>query len=234
MPDLGLPLEDEFYPTQNMGPAQSLVVFLHGYGANGLDLINIASYLDKLLPDTAFYAPDGPQECEITPFGRQWFSLNSVDPHLDRRDPRTLPHALDSMHAGVLSAAPVLNSFIDAILDRHQLPAQKLALFCFSQGTMMGLHLALSRPDTFAGVFGYSGALTGPNTLQRTKAEYPPIWLIHGAADDMIPPQAMALARDALQTIGITAKTHMRPALAHGIDDAGLFIARDGLLEGLS
>jgi len=234
MPDLGLPLDGEFYPTQNMGPAKSAVIFLHGYGANGLDLINIGAYLSKVLPDTVFYAPDGPEECDLTPFGRQWFSLETTDPEMYRRDPRALPKALESMHRGVLQAAPILNTFIDAVMERHELTSDKVALFGFSQGTMMGLHVGLNRPEPVAGIFGFSGALTGPDALpvkMQNGGPFPPVWLVHGAADDVLPPQSLGFARDALAKIGITAKTHIRPASGHEIDDAGLFIARDGLLD---
>jgi len=230
MADIGLPLESEFYPTQNMGAAKSVVIFLHGFGASGADLINIAAYLSKILPDTAFYGPDAPEDCEMVSFGFQWFSMDKTDPQMYRRSPSTLPLALEGMHAGVETCAPIINDFINAVLERHNLPPEKLALFCFSQGTMMGLHIALHRKEPLAGVLGFSGALTGPDLIPKDKT-HPPIRLIHGAADDVVPAKAMTLARDALLNHNVDVKTHIRPTLGHGIDDGGLFIARDFLVE---
>ena len=138
-------------PPQAGGKAKSLVVLLHGLGADGNDLISLAPLWARVLPNTAFVSPHAPFPCDMAPYGRQWFSL------LDRTPARVL--------AGVQAAAPILDAFLDAELARHELPPERLALVGFSQGTMMSLFVAPRRPVAIAGVVGYSGALVGAELL---------------------------------------------------------------------
>ena len=190
------------------GKAANLVVFLHGFGSNGDDLISLAPYWAKLLPDAAFVSPNAPFPCEMTPFGFQWFSLESRDPQ--------------SKLAGVKVAAPILDAYLDQQLKRFGLAEKDLALVGFSQGTMMSLHVAPRRAAAIAGVVGYSGALIGAQILAGETKSKPPVLLVHGMADQVVPFDAMAQASTGLKSVGIDVVTESRPGLPHSIDEIGL------------
>ena len=190
------------------GPATSLVVFLHGYGADGNDLIDIGRAWAPVLPGTAFVSPHAPEPCGEAPFGRQWFPLASADPHLLRERVR--------------AAAPALDAFLDAELFAHGLSDDRLALVGFSQGTMMALHVGPRRPGRIAGIVGYSGLLAGPEDLPAEMRHRPPVLLVHGAADPVIPAIALQAAAAALGDAGLAVEWHLRPGLQHGIDQQGL------------
>lgn len=187
--------------------ARQLVVFLHGYGADGNDLIEIGRQWQALLPDAAFAAPHAPDRVPGTPVGRQWFGLR--DPH--------------ERWTGAVGAAPSLDAFLDAELQRHGLAAKNLALVGFSQGTMMALHVGLRRATVPAAILGYSGLLVGPEHLTETAGPTrPPILLVHGDADPVIPADALFDAAEALAKAGIPCQWHLSAGLGHGIDGAGL------------
>ena len=190
------------------GQATSLVVFLHGYGADGNDLIDIGRAWAPVLPGTAFVSPHAPEPCGEAPVGRQWFPLASADPHLLRERVR--------------SAAPALDAFLDAELAANGLADDRLALVGFSQGTMMALHVGPRRAGGIAGIVGYSGLLAGPEDLQAEMRSKPPVLLVHGAADAVIPAIALQAARQALGDAGLAVEWHLRPGLQHGIDQEGL------------
>lgn len=204
------------------GPAKRLVVFLHGYGADGNDLIEIGRAWQPLLPDTAFVSPHAPQPCAGAPMGRQWFALTFRDP--------------DERWNGVNAAAPILNRFLDAELARRKLPPSALALVGFSQGTMMALHVGLRRAVAPAAIVGYSGLFVLPNGAEpaAVAAEIksrPPVLLIHGDQDELIPVQALFHATQALAALEIPAEWHVSAGIGHGIDQEGLrqggeFLAR--------
>jgi phospholipase/carboxylesterase len=189
-------------------PATSLVVFLHGYGADGNDLIDIGRMWAPTLPGTAFVSPHAPEPCDESPMGRQWFPLAGMDPH--------------AMRSGVVQAAPGLDAFLDAELAAHGLGDDRLALVGFSQGTMMALHVAARRQNRIAGVVGYSGALLAPESLAAEVRQRPPVLLIHGDADPLIPAMALHAAAGALGAAGFGVEWHVRPGLQHGIDEEGL------------
>lgn len=202
------------------GAPKALVVMLHGVGADGNDLIGIAPLWAPLLPGVAFVSPNAPEACDMAPFGYQWFTLQ------DRR-----PAA---MLAGVQSAAPVLNAFLDRELERHGLEPDRLALVGFSQGTMTALYTAPRRAAAVAGVLGYSGALIGAESLPEEATARPPVMLVHGTADPIVPFTAMAAAEHGLGAAGIPVEAHARPGLAHGIDQDGLRLGVDFLKRVLS
>ncbi len=189
----------------------SLVIFLHGYGADGDDLIGLSTLLAPALPQTHFISPDAPFVCEMAPSGRQWFSLRDWSPQ--------------SMLRGAQIAAPALNMFIDAQLKRFNLREDQMALVGFSQGTMMSLYTTLRRPDVCAGIVGFSGSLIGEEGI----ISKPPVCLIHGDHDNVVPFGAMALAEAVLKHEGVAVTTHTRRGLGHGIDPEGLEIATDFL-----
>lgn len=199
-------------PPLSGGNAQQLVILLHGVGANGADLISLAPELADALPDAHFISPDAPFPCDMAPFGYQWFSL------LDR--------SAESMIAGVQKAAPIVNRFIDEQLERFALKESQLAVIGFSQGTMTGLFTCMRRPKPCAAIIGYSGALIGENILREEITARPPVCLIHGDADPVVPFAAMGHAESVLAECGVTVEAHARPGLVHGIDAEGLDIAR--------
>ncbi len=199
------------------GRAQQLVVFLHGYGADGNDLIGLGRQWQGLLPNAQFVAPNAPERCAMTPMGHQWFPLAMRDP-AERWE-------------GVQKAAPVLNAFLDAELERTGLADAELALVGFSQGTMMALHVGLRRPKPAAAIVGYSGALAGAEHLAAEIAAKPPILLVHGDQDPVIPVEALHHAREHLAATGLAVEWHVAEGVPHGIDAAGLklgglFLAR--------
>lgn len=195
------------------GLARQLVVFLHGYGADGRDLIEIGRQWQAWLPDTAFVAPNAPERSMQSPTGRQWFELTMRDP--------------EERWRGVQKARPVLDAFLDAELQRHGLPDGKLALVGFSQGTMMALHVGLRRPRPLAAILGYSGTLVGAEHLGEVTDRLPPVaapplLLVHGDADQTIPLDALFQSSDDLGRVGIACQWHLSLGVGHGIDPAGL------------
>jgi phospholipase/carboxylesterase len=207
------------------GKAKNLVVFLHGYGADGNDLIEIGRAWQELLPDTAFVSPHAPRPCGQSPMGREWFPLTMREP--------------SERWTGVNAAAPVLNSFFDAELARHNLPGPALALVGFSQGTMMSLHAGLRRAVAPAAIVGYSGMLVVPGEAELDKfaAEItakPPVLLIHGDQDELIPVQALLHAAQGLASLDIPTQWHISPGVGHGIDNEGLRHGGEFLMRNLA
>jgi phospholipase/carboxylesterase len=204
------------------GAARQLVVFLHGYGADGNDLINIGQAWQGLMPQAAFVSPHAPEPCGMAPVGRQWFPLTFRDPN--------------ERWVGVNAAAPILNRFLDNELQRHKLPASALALVGFSQGTMMALHVGLRRAAAPAAIVGYSGLLVlppnaEPSAVAKDITVRPPVLLIHGDRDDLIPVQALTHATQGLAALGVPVEWHISQGIGHGIDGEGLrqggeFLAR--------
>jgi len=202
--------------------ARQLVVFLHGYGADGNDLIDIGRAWQQFLPEAAFVSPHAPRPCGQNPTGREWFPLTFRDPH--------------ERWNGVNAAAPGLVQFLDAELTRRGLPPSALALVGFSQGTMMALHVGLRRAVAPAAIVGYSGLLVVPvnGGLDAMKSEItarPPVLLIHGDVDDLIPAQALFQSAQGLAALEVPVEWHLSHGIGHGIDAEGLqhggeFLAR--------
>jgi phospholipase/carboxylesterase len=195
------------------GPARQLVVFLHGYGADGNDLIDIGRAWQGLLPHAAFVSPHAPRPCGQAPAGREWFPLTFRNP--------------DERWNGVNAAAPGLNGFLDAELKRRSLPPSALALVGFSQGTMMALHVGLRRDVPPAAIVGYSGMLIMPgDVMSETFAaeikSRPPVLLIHGDEDQLIPVQAVNHSAQGLAAVEVPVQWHISPGIGHGIDQEGL------------
>jgi phospholipase/carboxylesterase len=192
------------------GPATHLVVLVHGYGADGQDLIGLAQHWQGLLPTVAFAAPNAASRIPGGP-GFQWFPISRIDPH--------------EMQKGVEAAAPALDAYLDAELARLNLPPERLALAGFSQGTMLSLHVGLRRKVRPAAIVGFSGLLAGPPPA----GDIPPILLTHGDSDQVIPAQAMFLAASQLGLAGAAVQWHLAPGMGHGIDPDGLAMAGEFL-----
>jgi phospholipase/carboxylesterase len=190
------------------GAATHLVVLCHGYGADGNDLIGLAPHWQRLLPTTAFAAPNAPEPCAGAPTGYQWFPISRLDP--------------GEMQRGVESASAVLNAFLDAELARLELAPDRLALVGFSQGTMMSLQVGLRRAVKPAAIVGYSGMLARGTELEPLPADTPPVLLVHGDADPMIPRDAMLASAAMLGGAGAAVQWHISPGVGHGIDPVGL------------
>jgi phospholipase/carboxylesterase len=190
------------------GAPRSMVVFLHGYGSNGDDLIGLAAHWRAALPHTVFAAPNAPQPCPGAPAGYQWWPLTSLEPQ--------------ARAAGVRESAPALNAFIDDALERHGLSEDRLALVGFSQGTMVALHAGPRRDKPLAGIVGYSGMLADPDALAAEVRTKPPVLLVHGQDDAVLPVAALHAADTALSSLGFDVSTHVSPRLGHSIDEDGL------------
>ena len=202
------------------GPVKSLVIFLHGYGSNGADLIDLAPYWASTLPDTLFLAPDAPQPCEGVPYGRQWWGLTSLAPQ--------------ARAAGVRVSAPALNAYIDDQLAAHGLSEDKLALVGFSQGTMMALHVGPRRAKTLAGIIGFSGMLADPDALATEVVTKPPVLLLHGDRDEVLPVEALHQADVQLKGLDFDVASHVSPGLGHSIDEPGLQLGARFLISRLA
>jgi phospholipase/carboxylesterase len=198
---------------RSRGPARQLVIFLHGYGADGNDLIELGRAWQNLLPDAAFVSPHAPEPCGQAPPGRQWFPLTFRD-----KNERWI---------GVNKATSALQHFIGEELKRNNLAGSALALVGFSQGSMMALHVGLRRAERPAAIGGYSGLFVLPDGSEPEAVAgeikvRPPILLIHGDHDDLIPAQALFLSAQYLSALEIPTEWHMSAGLGHGIDQEGL------------
>jgi phospholipase/carboxylesterase len=196
------------------GTAQRLVVFVHGYGANGADLIGLADALGPHMPGTAFLSPDAPDACAGNGFGFQWFPIPWLDGSSEA-----------AAAAGLEAAARDLDAFLtQAMADEGVTPADT-ALIGFSQGTMMSLHVAPRRADPVAAVVGFSGRLLAPERLQAEALSKPPVLLVHGDADEVVPFADMGRAGKALDAAGFEVFAHVMRGTGHGIAPDGLQVA---------
>ena len=199
------------------GAPQSLVLLLHGVGSNGADLIGLAPYLAEALPHTEFVSPDAFEPYDMAPFGYQWFSLADRTPAVLMREVRR--------------TAPKLQGFIDQLLEERGLDDAKLAIVGFSQGTMMTLHVGLRRRRVPAALVGFSGALLAGPELAAEITARPPVLLVHGDCDEVVPVEALGFAESGLRAVGVPCETLLCRGLGHGIDDAGLVRARSFLTK---
>jgi phospholipase/carboxylesterase len=204
------------------GRARSMVVFVHGYGADGGDLLGLADPLAPHLPDTLFLAPDAPQDCVGNPFGFQWFPI----PWLDGS-------SQEAAEAGMAASVTLFNDFLDARLAEAGLGPEALALVGFSQGAMMSLHVAPRRPEAMAAVVAISGRLLMPERLAAETVVKPPVLLVHGDQDPVVPFEDMALAGNALIGAGFDTYGHVMKGTGHGIAPDGLGVALQFLKEHL-
>ena len=224
--DLGpdLPKEEEIphltgplvLPRDGSKPEQ-IVLLLHGVGADGDDLINLATYFGKVLPKAVFIAPNAPFQFDGGPSGYQWFSI--VDP------------AAEQKLEGVKMSAPILNALIDHLLAEYGMDESQMAIVGFSQGTMMALHVGPRRAKQLAGIIGYSGSLAGAELLADEIKTKPPVLLMHGNMDPIVPPDLMHHAEDSLKSAGVPVAAYLCPNLGHGLDDMCVQLGMEFLAE---
>ncbi len=185
---------------------KNVVVLLHGYGANGMDLLDLGQAWAPQLSKTVFVAPDAPFPCEAGGAGFQWFSLQNYTP--------------DAMEAGAATAYPILKTFMDEM--RSEYKVDKISLVGFSQGTMMALYYGVRHGEHVSNILGYSGALMGASVPVLETQKNLPIHLIHGDSDPVVPVQATEMAYTQLQRLGCHVQKTIIPDLEHGIDQIGL------------
>jgi phospholipase/carboxylesterase len=190
------------------GKPRRLVILLHGLGADGNDLIGLQQYWGRLLPEAEFVSPNAPFPCDMAGYGYQWFSVQDRTPA--------------AMLAGVRAAAPILDAYIDEELQKRGLTEADAALVGFSQGTMMSLYVGLRRERPLAGILGYSGRLIGPELLAGELRSRPPVLLVHGTEDPLVPFESMAAAETALNAARVPVETLACPGIEHSIDPEGL------------
>jgi phospholipase/carboxylesterase len=195
-------------PPASGGKPRRLVILLHGLGADGNDLIGLAPYWARLLPDAEYLSPNAPFPCDMAPYGYQWFSSQDRSP--------------DAVLGGVRAAAPILDAFIDEALEQRGLGSGELALVGFSQGTMMSLFVGLRRAEPVAGIVGFSGRLLAPELLASELRSRPPILLVHGTEDPLVPYSSLAAAETTLKAAGVPVETVTSVGIGHSIDDQGL------------
>ena len=204
----------EFGPASGGKPKQ-LVILCHGLGADGNDLIGLAPHYAKVLPNAIFVSPNAPFQCDMSPFGYQWFSLQE--------------HTEEAMLAGAQKAQPILDAFIDQQLAKYKLTERNLALVGFSQGTMVSIFTVPRRKIPVAGVVAYSGRLIGNDLMAQEIRCNPPMVMINGDQDELVPVTLQPAAVDTLRALGVKIESHIRPGLGHSIDDVGIKIAQDFL-----
>jgi phospholipase/carboxylesterase len=205
---IGMQLSGPSHPPANGGKPAKLVILLHGLGADGNDLLGLAPYLAPALPDAEFVAPNAPFPCDMSPWGHQWFSVQ------DRSSGVLL--------AGVRASAPILDAFIDEALASRGLDETSTALVGFSQGTMMSLYVGLRRAKPFAGIVGFSGRLIGRELLKTEIRSRPPVLLVHGTDDPVVPYDSLASAEAALEENDVPVETLSCAGMGHSIDQDGL------------
>ena len=198
-------------------PAKQLVIFCHGVGSDGQDLIGLAPYFAKVLPDAQFVSPNGPEAFDLAPAGYQWFSLNNPD--------------LASRLTGTQAAGPVLDAYIDQQMALYGLEAKDVALVGFSQGAMMSLHVGIRRQQQLAGILAYSGAIIAPDLIAGELKTQPPVLMMHGATDDVVPIEALYEGVAALQGSGVLARGEVVPHLGHSLNDKCIMEGMDFLAE---
>ena len=204
------------------GAKDSLVIFLHGYGADGNDLFGLAQALAPHLPNTAFRSPNAPERCAVNPMGYQWFPISWLDGSPE-----------SAMKEGAERAARTLHAYLDETLEEEGLTPDRVAIVGFSQGTMMSLNVVLRRPEPVAALVGFSGRLveidgTGPITSK------PPVLLVHGDQDEMVPVDSIHEAREALAKEGVNVSWHISQGVGHGIAPDGLGLALEFMRRGFA
>ncbi|QPH53407.1 alpha/beta hydrolase [Pontivivens ytuae] len=204
------------------GTADALVILLHGYGADGNDLIGLADPLAPHLPNVTFLSPNAPERNAVNPMGYQWFPIPWMDGSSEVEMGQSFARSVD-----------LLNTYLDEVAEQEGIPASRTVLVGFSQGTMMSLHVGPRRAEQLAGIVGFSGRLLESDALDEVRTK-PPVQLVHGDADEVVPFDSMRLAAQALEAADFDVQTHVSPGVAHGIGPDGLTVALQRIMTWLS
>ncbi|PIE06667.1 MAG: phospholipase [Rhodobacterales bacterium] len=196
------------------GEAKSLVVFLHGYGADGADLLGLADPLGPHMPDTVFIAPDAPEPCAGNPMGFQWFPIPWIDGSSEEL-------AAD----GVRQAVGDVDAFITRVLAEEGIAPDRLVVFGFSQGAMLALQALVKRDAPVAGIVACSGRVLEPERFAGAVRVKPPVLLMHGDQDEVVPPAHFDEAGQLLEAAGFEVYGHIMEGTGHGIAPDGLSVA---------
>ncbi|MEM7526360.1 MAG: dienelactone hydrolase family protein [Pseudomonadota bacterium] len=207
---------------QSGGAAKALVVLLHGYGADGRDLAGLSGPLGEVVPNAAFRSPNAPERCRVNPMGHQWFPIPWIDGSSEAEMARSFEQS-----------TAILNRYLDAAMAEEGVDAAQTVLVGFSQGTMMSLFVGPRRAEGVAGIVGFSGRLIGSETLAEEAKAKPPVLLVHGDKDDVLPVACLEEARAGLAAAGLAVSAHVSPGTPHGIAPDGLGLARGFLTKHL-
>jgi phospholipase/carboxylesterase len=198
------------------GAPRQIVVLLHGYGADGTDLIALGRHWQAILPEALFVAPNAPDFIPDYPAGRMWFPLSNELPV------RRLE--------GVREAGTVVAEFLSALWEQTGLGAGDTILTGFSQGAMVSLHLGLALETPLLGIIGFSGALLAPETFPSVK---PPVCLVHGDMDTVVDVEMSISAEKVLREARLDVRLHISPGAGHTIAPDGLEFADAFIAERL-
>lgn len=213
-------LNGPLLPPRSGGPATQAVILLHGYGADGSDLISLGQHWSQLLPDAIFLAPNAPNPCADSAFGFEWFPLN-VDRIAGRIE-------------GAKQAAPVLREFLADLWEQTGIPPDRTILAGFSQGAMMALHVGTALDRQLAGIIAFSGAFVPADGFAEGDYAKPPVTLVHGELDQVVDPDLSRQAAAELSAAGFDVSLHISPTTAHGIAPDGLDVATRFLADRLA
>lgn len=205
-------------PLSGRAPRQA-VLYLHGATRRASDVVKIAAALRPALPEALFLAPEAPLACnaerevllpssKTVPFGYLWYPVDDFSPPV--------------LYPRIKENAVFLDAYLDHVMRSYPFRPEEIALVGMSQGTMIGLYVALRRAAPLAGILGFSGALPDTESLAHEGRCAPPVFLVHGTEDDQVPFWRMEEARQALSTFGVEVETLARPHVGHAIDPAGL------------
>ena len=209
-------LKYEEFPNQDI-KTNSLVVLLHGIGADAFDLIPLAKHWSITLKKTKFYSLHAPYLYNLAPSGRQWFNLED-------RDQTRILKEIDLVK-------PIVFTFLKKKLKDHNLNYKDLILVGFSQGTMIVLNLALTIKEEVRGVLGYSGGVILTKSGKIEINSKPKVCLVHGKEDEVVPKKMMEATEIVLKDSNIDVNTHLIENLGHSINQEGLEIGQNFLVK---
>ena len=190
---------------------KSLVVFVHGYGADGADLLSISSVLSNHFPDTLFVAPDAPTKCQMSPFGFQWFPIPSMDGSSEMVAMQELE-----------KTSVLFNHWLDGLISDEKVDHRNVILFGFSQGTMLSLFMGPQRQVSLGGIIGFSGKLINIDVFRGKIKSRPPILLVHGDEDQVVSPSCLPEAFKELSALNFKVEKHISVGSGHGVAQDGL------------
>ena len=209
-------LNYEKFPNHDFEP-NSLVILLHGIGADAFDLIPLAKYWALTLKKTKFYSLHAPYTYRLAPFGKQWFDLE------DRDQTRILKE--------IELVKPMIITFLKKKLKDYNLQYKDLILVGFSQGTMVALNLTLTMKEEVRGFLGYSGGVILTKSGKIKIISKPNICLVHEKNDEVVPEKMMETTKIILKDNNIDVDTHLIENLGHSINEEGLEIGQNFLVK---